>query len=171
MVSINTYYAPSCTCIQATIFHNATDSVSLFPESLIFLDPADCMCSSLKTLASKLENIHPIVESDCITTRNCTGVRCALNISAEFSVRYFGEVVVLPCENALEFLVEKPDQETLIEDRFQGPVNESKIIDIGGFQFLAGQLIKVMDYSLTAEVGFVCVRQVHCTAADIVNHV
>ncbi len=111
------------------------------------------MCSSLQTLAWKLERIHPIVESDCVTTRGCTGVRCALNISAEFTAMYFGEVVVLPCLNALEFLVENVQETALISDRFQGPVNENKTIDIGGFEFIAGQQIVVHDYSMTAKVS------------------
>ncbi|XP_064396357.1 uncharacterized protein LOC135343287 isoform X2 [Halichondria panicea] len=136
--------------MNATIFHTATDSVTLFPDSLIPLNPADCMCSSLQALAQKLESIHPIVESDCVTTRNCTGVRCALNISADFTAMYFGEVVVLPCLNALEFLVENLQSQALIMDRFQGPINENSTIDIGGFPFIAGQKITVQDYSMTA---------------------
>ncbi len=109
------------------------------------------MCSSLESLANKLENIHPIVESECVTTYNCTGVRCALNVSV--TAMFFGEVVVLPCENALEFSVQNVNQSALIEDRFQGPVNETKTIYIGGFELLAGQSIDVMDYSMTAEVS------------------
>ena len=114
------------------------------------------MCSSLQALAQKLESIHPIVESDCVTTRNCTGVRCELNISADFTAMYFGEVVVLPCLNALEFLVENLQNQALIMDRFQGPINENSTIDIGGFAFIAGQQITVQDYSMTANVSHMC---------------
>lgn len=65
---------------------------------------------------------------------------------------YFAEMVVLPCENALEFLVENREQQALIEDRFQGPINETKTIFIGPVPFQAEQIIEVQDYSMAVQV-------------------
>lgn len=134
---------------QATIFSPGLPPSTLFPESFLPLDPADCMCSSLETLASVAESIHPVIESDCVTTRNCTAVRCELNIATIFT--YFIEMVVLPCNNSLEFLIEDTLGQAIVVEPFQGPGTESRIVTVLGFQFNIEMAIQVQNYSMTVQ--------------------
>lgn len=110
------------------------------------------MCSSLTSLATDTNGIHPLVETNCITTRDCTGVRCELSING-LGTSYYIEVVIIPCENAIEFLVEDQNLEALAADRFQGPGNTSMPISIAGFVFNAEVTIIVHPYSMTVQVS------------------
>ena len=109
------------------------------------------MCESVQSLASKAENVHPIVESNCLTTQDCKGVRCQLNFAG--LLVYFVELVVLPCENAVEFLIEDIATTPVVEERFDGPTNDTRMFSLLGFQFTAQQIIKVNDYSMDIQVS------------------
>ncbi len=110
------------------------------------------MCSSLQALALRANDLHPQIESDCTTTRNCTGVRCAIHVD----VVYYVEVVVLPCNNAISFLVEDQYLDTLEADTFQGPGNATRVIVIAGFPFVVEVDIIVQPYSMITQVSREC---------------
>ena len=110
------------------------------------------MCESLQTLASESEKVHPVYESNCQITQGCRGVRCQLDIAA-FLV-YFVELVVLPCDNAVEFLIEDVATSPVVEERFDGPTNETRVFSILGFPFTAQQIIEVNDYSMDIQVSW-----------------
>jgi len=109
------------------------------------------MCSSLETLATAAESIHPSIESDCVTTRGCTGVRCGLVIATAF--RYDIEMVVLPCDDALTFLIEDSAFGVdVFQRRFNGPTSVNVPITILVFTFQLEMTIEVGDYSMTVQV-------------------
>ncbi len=70
-----------------------------------------------------------------------------------FSLNYHIEVVVLSCENAIEFLVEDQDLNILLADKFQGPGNETKFVTIAGVPFVIEVDIIVKPFSMIAQVS------------------
>ena len=123
------------------------------------------MCSSLQALALRANDLHPLIESDCTTTRNCTAVRCAIHVG----VVYFVEVVVLSCTNTIEFLVEDEHLNIIEADAFQGPGNATRNIVIDGFPFVVEVDIIVQPYSMITQVsaGNGLSTATHCSCSSM----
>ena len=62
-------------------------------------------------------------------------------------------MVVLPCNNSLEFLIEDLLGLPLIAERFQGPGSETRVVSLLGFEFRVEMYIQVQDYSMTVQVS------------------
>ncbi len=86
--------------------------------------------------------------------RNCTSVRCSIGLNQfGFSFVYFVEVVVLPCVNGLEFLVEDDNLNILVADMFQGPGNATRLVTVAGILFAIEVDIIVKPFSMIAQVS------------------
>ena len=72
----------------------------LIPPVEYVINTTECLCDSMKDLAS---DIH--YEHDCTTTEACDGVRCELNIQA---TPHIMEICILSCEQppAVDILIE-----------------------------------------------------------------
>ena len=63
---------------------------------------------------------------------------------------------MLPCNNAISFLVEDQYLDTLEADTFQGPGNATRVIVIAGFPFVVEVDIIVQPYSMITQVSREC---------------
>ena len=103
------------------------------------------MCESLTDLAV---SSHPsFLIPSCSTNDPCDGVRCEVFTGGD---TYYIEGVILPCESAVELIVEDEDLEQIFSTRF----NESgrRDIVIAGFPITVNSSIIPREYSMDIAV-------------------
>ena len=103
------------------------------------------MCASLADIAQRAT--HPLIEPQCSTNDDCDGVYCELDI---FGARFYLEVVVLPCQNALSVLVEDSSRQVLYSSVFDR--TETRLVQISGFSLPIEVRITPHDYSMDVQV-------------------
>ena len=130
----------------------------VIPQVVIFLNASDCMCSSLDDLAGLA--VHSVVEPDCRTNTDCNGIRCELDFGI---LLYYVELVVLPCENATELVIEDRNLQPLHATNFTSQTG-TQSFTINGLPLTARAVIEVFDYSMVVQVR-VCVCVCVCVCA------
>ena len=116
------------------------------------------MCSSLEDLATRAENIHPAIESNCQTisittdsgTVDCGGVQCTLTVAFIFT--YNVRFIPLPCNDSVTFIVSNAFNQPVVTEIFQGPTDETRPVRIDIFSLNIRQIIRVNDYSMDVQV-------------------
>ena len=118
----------------------------MIPSVLVPLNANACMCASVQHLA-KISG-HNFIVNECTANQACDGVRCLLGILGD---TYYLEMIVLPCEDALEILVEDSNLEGIDSFRF----NQSEIRDImvEGFSLTVNMTLIRRDYSMFIRVS------------------
>ena len=130
------------TCLQADL----TDGGGVvIPTVFVPLNASDCMCSSLTDVAQQAT--HPGIEPECSTNDACDGVYCELDI---FGARYYLEIIVLPCRNAVDVLVENSARQVLHEDVYDR--NETRSFFIGFIPVTIEAIIIPYEYSMDIQV-------------------
>ena len=103
------------------------------------------MCSSLADVAQVAT--HPVIEPECSTNDNCDGVYCELDI---LGLRFYLEVIVLPCQNALDVLVEGSSRQVLHSEIYNQ--NETRSFTIGIISMMVEVVIIPREYSMDVQV-------------------
>ena len=103
------------------------------------------MCSSLADVAQVAT--HPVIEPECSTNDNCDGVYCELDI---LGLRFYLEVIVLPCQNALDVLVEGSSRQVLHSEIYNR--NETRSFTIGIISMTVEVVIIPREYSMDVQV-------------------
>lgn len=128
---------------------SSTDSASdvVVPFLSVPINASDCMCRSLTDLADNVRQTSYI--PSCVTNDDCNGVLCLVTIP---SGRYYIEIVILPCDNAVELVVEDSNFAHL----FSTVLNETGSQDllIGGSTIGSNVVIIPGDYSMNFSVSF-----------------
>ncbi len=121
-------------------------SPSVVPRLLVPLTPPSCMCESLRDLA--LNARHSVFVPSCATNEACNGVRCRVST---FGTTFYIEGVILPCDTAVDLVVENSNLEPIFDTVF----NESgqRILDVSGFLITVNATIIPHEYSMDIEVG------------------
>ncbi len=102
-------------------FQGVNFSAPVVPPVLIPINASTCMCQSLSELAQA--SGHSFIETNCVPNQACDGVKCTLNVLGGI---YYLETVILPCVDAVEWLVEDSASNILAEHRF----NETERRDV-----------------------------------------
>ena len=107
------------------------------------------MCESLRDLAAN--TMHSFLVPTCLAnqnTDNCTGVRC--NVFTLGGV-YYIEGVVLPCDNAVELIVENSNLDPIFTTVFNESGHRPLVID--GYMIEVNSTIIAQEYSLQVAVS------------------
>jgi hypothetical protein len=118
----------------------------VIPTVFVPLNASDCMCSSLTDVAQQAT--HPGIEPECSTNDDCDGVYCELDI---LGARYYLEIIVLPCQNALDVLVEDSSRRVLHADVYDR--NETRFFSIGIVPLSNEVIIIPYEYSMDVQVS------------------
>lgn len=144
-------------CLQAGL---TSGGGVVIPTVYVPLNASDCMCASLADLAQQAT--HPLIEPRCSTNDLCDGIYCELDI---FGSRYYLEIVVLPCQNALSILVEDSSRQVLYTSVFNR--TETRSIQIGIFSLPTEVRITPYNYSMDIQVKKKIKKQ-YCTIKRLV---
>lgn len=122
-----------------------SNTFPVIPSVLVSLNASTCMCSSLQHLASI--SGHNDIETECNTNEACDGVRCQLNIIGNI---FYLETIVLPCEDALEIVVE--DSRLTEIESFRFNQSERRNIVVSGFPLTVDMTLIRREYSMFLRV-------------------
>lgn len=135
-------------CASQVTLIAATDSIffSVVPFLYVPLNVSECMCRSLEDLADSTSD--SIFVSSCATNQNCDGIRCEVHV---LSTTNYAEIVILPCDNAVELIVEDENFQHL----HTTIINEtgSRYLIIGNALIRSDVVIIPGDYSMNISVS------------------
>ena len=109
---------------QVTVRQEGSSNVTLIPQATVPLNASECMCQTLQDLATKAGST--VVEPECQTNTECSGVVCELDILG--SVFYL-ESIILPCDYAVDVVVRDSQRQALFMSVYNR--TETHTISIG----------------------------------------
>ena len=109
---------------QVTVQREDSSNVTLIPQATVPLNASECMCQTLQDLATKAGST--VVEPECQTNTECSGVVCELDILG--SVFYL-ESIILPCDYAVDVVVRDSQRQALFMSVYNR--TETHTISIG----------------------------------------
>lgn len=119
--------------------------LEVVPALLIPLNASDCMCDSLAVLAETAD--HHVFSPECATNEACDGIRCSLLV---LGTTYYIEVIVLPCNNSAQVVVEDANLNHLESAVFAG--NETRRLTVQGYPIDVTTVIIPREYSMEVQV-------------------
>jgi len=92
-------------------------AIVLIPNVAVFLNPRECMCQSLQSVAqdAHLPSSLP-VQYNCTRNSNCSGLHCLISQS---SVQYTSDATIDPCTEVLQLTARNPQGQVVYQRVFQ----------------------------------------------------
>ena len=128
-------------------------AIVLIPNVAVFLNPRECMCQSLQSVAqdAHLPSYVP-VQYSCTSNSDCSGVHCL--ISQSNVVQYTSDATIDPCTEVLQVTVRNQQGQVVYQRVFQD--SQQVPFTSRGFNATLHVEIAHYNYSMDLEVGICC---------------
>ena len=135
--------------VQVTAIFEGDIAVVLIPNVAVFLNPRECMCQSLQSVA---QDMYVPVQHNCTSNSNCSGVHCLISQSS--SVQYTSDATIDPCTEVLQVTARNPQGQVVYQRVFQ----DSQQVPFASRGFNATLHVEIVhyNYSMDLEVGICC---------------
>lgn len=147
--------------VQVTAIYEGGSESVLVPSVAIFLNPRECMCQSLDSVAGNTL-LPPRVSPKwryCFINSDCSGFYCDVSARiAGYSDTFIGNATINPCTEVLQVtIVQNPQGQVVYQGVFQDSQDfREETFSIYGINFILRIEIVHYNYSMDLEVGVCC---------------